>query len=101
MDSLNVSVAASLILYEAYTWRVRHLGRHGDLDETQQSILMAAMLLRHKVDQVLAFTLCMTACDFLELVLRMVAFDKLHSNQIVPSYKPYIPYASPLQKKTE
>ena len=49
VDSFNVSVAAALILYEAFTWRVRTLGKHGDLSEEQQRVLMAAMLLRHKV----------------------------------------------------
>ena len=49
VDSFNVSVAAAMILYEAFTWRTRHLGSHGDLDEMQQRVLTAAMLLRHKV----------------------------------------------------
>lgn len=49
VDSFNVSVAAAITLYEARTSRARVLGQHADLKEGQHNVLLAAMLLRHKV----------------------------------------------------
>jgi tRNA (guanosine-2'-O-)-methyltransferase len=50
VESFNIAVAASLILYEARSWRMRNLGHHADLAEEDQETLLAVMLLRHQVD---------------------------------------------------
>ena len=49
VDSYNVSVAAALIMYQARAQRLATLGRHGDLSEHQQDVLLASMLLRSRV----------------------------------------------------
>ena len=49
VESFNISVAASLIMYEARAWRLRNLGRHGDLSDEEQEVLLAVLMLRHKV----------------------------------------------------
>ena len=49
VESFNISVAASLIMYEARSWRLRNLGRHGDLSEEEREVLLAVLMLRHKV----------------------------------------------------
>ena len=49
VTSFNVSVAASLILYEARRARMQHLGAHGNLSLEEKEILKAVMLLRHQV----------------------------------------------------
>ena len=51
VDSFNVSVACAITLYEARTHRERARASHADLDQQQQDILTAAMLLRHRVSQ--------------------------------------------------
>jgi len=48
VDSYNISVAASLIMWEARRLRIEKLGRHGDLNEEEQEILKAVFFLRHK-----------------------------------------------------
>ena len=48
-DSFNISVAASIILYEARQQRIRLLGAHSTLTEHQQRILTAVMMLRNQV----------------------------------------------------
>mmetsp|Transcript_1994 Transcript_1994/g.4704 ORF Transcript_1994/g.4704 Transcript_1994/m.4704 type:complete len:102 (-) Transcript_1994:103-408(-) len=50
VESFNISVAASIILYEAMSARRRLLGRSGDLDADQQRILRAVLSLRHQVN---------------------------------------------------
>ena len=47
--SLNVSVAAAMVLYEARSQRIARLGAHGDLTPQQRRLLKAVMLLRHMV----------------------------------------------------
>jgi tRNA (guanosine-2'-O-)-methyltransferase len=46
VQSFNISVAAAIGLYHIYSERVRKLGRHGDLNETEQAILRAEFSLR-------------------------------------------------------
>ncbi|GAB4818225.1 hypothetical protein N2152v2_005271 [Parachlorella kessleri] len=48
VESFNVSVAASLILYQARATRLQKLGSHGDLSEEERRILRTLMMLRHK-----------------------------------------------------
>ena len=48
VESLNVSVAAALIMNEARQMRVRQLGRCADLSEKEVEILTAIMLLKHR-----------------------------------------------------
>lgn len=47
VQSLNVSVAAALMLNEARRGREAALGHHADLTEAEQACLQAAMILRH------------------------------------------------------
>lgn len=54
VTSFNVSVAASLIFYEARRARLQQQGFHGDLSQQEKNILTAVMLLRHQV----SCTLC-------------------------------------------
>lgn len=49
VTSFNVSVAASLIFYEARRARMQQLGFHGNLSVEEKEILMAVYLLRHQV----------------------------------------------------
>lgn len=49
VESFNISVAAALTMYEAQQQRMRKLGRHGDLNDQQQHILLAEYLLRSVV----------------------------------------------------
>lgn len=49
VESLNVSIAAALTLYEARSARERLLGCHGDLTPEEQETLKAVMFLRHTV----------------------------------------------------
>ncbi len=53
VESLNVSVAAALVLYAARATRIRRSGRHADVDDDQRRILEALMMLRHKVNPML------------------------------------------------
>ena len=46
VESFNVSVAAALIMWEAQQQRVRRIGRHGDLSEREQEVLLAEFLIR-------------------------------------------------------
>lgn len=48
VQSLNVSVAAALMLNEARRGREAALGYHADLTDDEQACLRAAMILRHK-----------------------------------------------------
>lgn len=45
-ESFNVSVAASIVLYTAYSIRKRQFGRQGDLDSYQQEMLKARFYLK-------------------------------------------------------
>lgn len=44
--SFNISVAAGLALYHVREWRLREIGRHGDLTPDEQESLTAAYYLR-------------------------------------------------------
>ena len=46
VESFNISVAASLIMYQAQQHRIQKLGSSGDLSEDQKKILTAALMLR-------------------------------------------------------
>ncbi len=46
VESFNVSVAASLVCYEAQQQRMRRLGYNGDLTEEEQEVLRAVFSLR-------------------------------------------------------
>lgn len=46
-DSFNVSVAAGIVMHHAVNDRKARLGRHGDLSEEEQRILLADFYLRH------------------------------------------------------
>lgn len=48
VESYNVSVAASLILWEARRVRMEALGAHGDLDPFEKDVLRAVYYLRNK-----------------------------------------------------
>jgi tRNA (guanosine-2'-O-)-methyltransferase len=48
VESFNVSVAASLIFWEARRVRIEKLGRHGDLRDFEKEILKAVFYLRNK-----------------------------------------------------
>lgn len=48
VESFNVSVAASLIMWEARRVRLEKTGKHGNLTEAEQRILLALMFLRGK-----------------------------------------------------
>lgn len=48
VTSFNVSVAASLIFYEARRARMQQLGFHGNLTPEEKDILTAVMLLRNQ-----------------------------------------------------
>lgn len=48
VESYNISVANALVLYHAYSDRVRRQGTQGDLTPEQKTILEAVMFLRHK-----------------------------------------------------
>jgi SpoU rRNA Methylase family len=48
-DSFNISVAASLLLYEAQQQRIREQGHHANLSQQQQEVLAAVMMLRDQV----------------------------------------------------
>ncbi|GKV08813.1 hypothetical protein SLEP1_g20390 [Rubroshorea leprosula] len=47
VDSFNVSVAAGILMHHAVCDRTSRLGRHGDLTEEEQQILLAEFSLRH------------------------------------------------------
>lgn len=49
VESFNISVAASLIFYEARRSRIQKLGKHGDLSEDEQRVLQTVLYLRSKV----------------------------------------------------
>ena len=55
-QSFNISVAASLTLYEAQQQRIRKQGYHATLTQNQQQVLAALMVLRHQV-RIAALTL--------------------------------------------
>lgn len=46
VESYNISVAAALVLYQAYRDRLAKLGQNGDLSETERQILEARYYLR-------------------------------------------------------
>ncbi|PSC73042.1 RNA methylase CR004 [Micractinium conductrix] len=48
VESLNISVAAALIMYEARRCREQRLGQHGDLTERERELLRAVFFLRNK-----------------------------------------------------
>ena len=48
VESYNVSVAASLVFWEARRVRLEKLGKHGDLDERERDVLRAVYYLRNK-----------------------------------------------------
>lgn len=58
VTSFNVSVAASLIFYEAHRARMQQLGFHGNLTPEEKDILTAVMLLRHQVHCQLRCAVC-------------------------------------------
>jgi tRNA (guanosine-2'-O-)-methyltransferase len=41
VESFNISVAAAVVLYHAFRYRVDRLGAHGDLDEQELNLLRA------------------------------------------------------------
>jgi len=48
VESYNISVAASLIFWEARRIRTENMGKHGDLTNEEQEILRAIFYLRNK-----------------------------------------------------
>eukprot|EP00238_Polyblepharides_amylifera_P008722 CAMPEP_0196575596 /NCGR_PEP_ID=MMETSP1081-20130531/5042_1 /TAXON_ID=36882 /ORGANISM="Pyramimonas amylifera, Strain CCMP720" /LENGTH=322 /DNA_ID=CAMNT_0041893949 /DNA_START=232 /DNA_END=1200 /DNA_ORIENTATION=- len=47
-ESYNISVASALVLYHAFSDRMRRQGFHGDMTDEQKELLTAIMFLRHK-----------------------------------------------------
>ncbi len=61
VESLNISVAAALIFYEAQQQRIRKLGACGDLSEHQRQVLKAVHVVRALVGGCSGRTWCLLA----------------------------------------